>query len=238
MEKKRTASIRVRDIAKVSVKRSESGNDVIDMSIKSAEYQLGYKNSSSKSRFDLISPNWNIKHWSEELNYEGHFCFVDTNSMKSTGTELPEYSHATGIYIFQLEQVKFQLDGEWTNLTWKPDWRRSVIHFAFTTGSDDDAERRGWDLALEQLTVLRAAKAKIFVDKHQNELAELSKSLPGGWDYYYVSSDRGQTLFNLIFRRLDKARNIVSASGSSNFEKVDIERYLMGNASQLRGKRR
>jgi len=237
MVKKRTPSIRIRNIEKGSIKKSEAGNGSVEMVVKGGQYQLGYENSSSKTRFDFISPNWTIKHWSEELNYEAHFCFVDTNLMTAPVPELAAYSHATGVYIFQLERLEIRTEGTWTELIWKPDWRKSLIAFTFTSG-EDDAEERGWRFALEQLTRLGAEKAKIFVDKHQDCLMELSKSLPAGWDYYYVSSDRGETLFNIIFRRLDKAINIVSTIGPSQFEKVDIEKYLMGNAEHLRKKSR
>lgn len=238
MEKKRKASIRVRDIEGISIKKSEIGDDLIDISVKSAQYEIGYETSSNKLRFDFISPDWTIKNWLDELNYDGYFCFVDTNLLTRPATYLNGCTHATGIYIFQLETVEIQRTQDWTDLTWKPDWRRSVITFMFTKGPDDDAEERGWAIAHNELNKLGATTAKIFVDKHQNRLIEFSKSLPSGWAYYYVSSERGETLFNLIFRRLDKAINIVSRAGPGEFSKGDLERYLMGNDLHLKKSRR
>jgi hypothetical protein len=49
-----------------------------------------------------------------------------------------------------------------------------------------------------------------------------------------VSSDRGNTLFNLIFRRLDHAINILATSAPEQYVKVDIEKYLMGNVPHLK----
>ena len=232
-DKKLTASIHINDISKVEVKRMPNGKNLCIMDVKSAYYQLGYKNKNGKLKHNFRSPNFLIINWIDELKFDGHFCFVDTNRIISPFPDRPDLVHATAWYIFRLVKLNINKGETDTEITWEVDYINSNIGFHLNPDDEGCPEKRGWQLAIETMKEMGVDKAKIFVDKHQNELNELSKELPDSWQYFYVSSDRSGTWFNHIFRRLDNAINILTQPDYAEYEKVDIEKYLMGNVEHL-----
>lgn len=233
--KKRIASIHINgnDITKVEVKTLPNGENHYIMEVESAHYQLGYKIQDGKLRHDFRSPNFSITSWVDELKFDGHFCFVDTNRIISPFPDRPDLVHATGWYIFRMMELDISKDGEDILISWKPDYIKSNISLFLNPDDGECPERRGWRLAMEEMKVMGVDKAKIFVDAYQTELSTMSKELPDGWQYYYVSSDRSGTWFNHIFRRLDSAINILIQPDYAEYEKVDIEKYLMSNVEHL-----
>jgi len=227
--KKRKSSIRIDEISNIEKRVMPDGRKLVTITVKSGQYEQGYETESGKTRFDIISPNPIIRDWTEELKFDGHFCFVDTNEVE----EHQGCKHAVGIYIFQIEKLDFKEGDEGIEIFWKPDWKKSKIFLQYLKIEDGCPEKAGWEVAIQEMKSIGVSKGKIFVDKHQKDLKDLSKDLPVNWVYYYVSSDRGATFFNLIFKRLDKMIGLLVRNGPDNFEKVDIEKYLMGNVNHL-----
>jgi|CXWL01.1.fsa_nt_gi hypothetical protein len=237
-DKKLIASIHINgnDITKVEVKTLPNGKNHYIVDVKLAHYQLGYNNQNEKLKHAFRSPNFSITSWVDELKFAGHFCFVDTNRIISPFPDRPDLVHATAWYIFRLVELNINKGEMDTEITWKTDCINSNIGFCLNPDGEGCPEKRGWQLAIETMKEMGVDKAKIFVDKHQNELEELSKKLPNGWQYFYVSSDRSGTWFNLIFKRLDSAIKILAQHAPKEYEKVDIEKYLMGNVEHLHKK--
>lgn len=76
-KKKRTAAIHITPIDVTTIE-TKDGKKLIKMNSESIHYEIGYQNEKGKLKFDFRSPNL-ISSWLDELQFDGHFCFVDTN---------------------------------------------------------------------------------------------------------------------------------------------------------------
>lgn len=228
-KKKRTAAIHITPIDVTTIE-TKDGKKLIKMNSESIHYEIGYQNEKGKLKFDFRSPNL-ISSWLDELQFDGHFCFVDTN--RYPDPEPGVLAHITGWYIFRLAKLEINKNRHYTDVIWNTDYINSNIGLSVRPYEEGCSEKIGWQIAIDQMNAMGVKKAKIFVDKHQVDLHELSKELPDGWKYYYVSSDHGETWFNHIFRRLNNAITILARNNPLEYEKVDVEKYLMGNVKHL-----
>lgn len=233
--KKRVARILVdnKDIIKTETSLLKNGKRSINIEVNAACYQMGYLNENGKYKVDYQSPNFLMKNWLEDLQYDGHFCFVDTNRISPPYSHRSDLVQATGWYIFQMATLDIEKGQEETIISWNADYINSKIGLVLHPENIGCPEKKGWEFAINEMQAMGVVKVKIFVDKHQNDLSILSRELPQDWDYYYVSSDRSSVWFNHIFRRLDSAINILFQNGPNNYKKLDIENYLMCNVDHL-----
>ncbi|MEQ1721294.1 MAG: hypothetical protein ABL887_09325 [Nitrosomonas sp.] len=211
------------------------GRKIFQMHLASVNYEIGYTNDKGKFKCDFRSPRL-LNNWLDELELDWHYCFVDTNIVSdliSNHSDRPIEVPVTGWYIFQLKNFETIKNQYHTDLMWNVDYINSRIGLWCHLGNERCTEKDGWQIAIDELKNIGAKKVKIIVDAYQNEHNELSKELPEGWSFYYASSDRSATWFNHIFRRLDKAITTLVQEGSNKYEKVDVEKYLMGNVEHL-----
>lgn len=219
----------VEQITEASLGTISSGEQILKIVVTNGRTERGYLNNKDNFKKSVISPDifHSIEH---QLDYDGHICFVDTNKLNVVLEEGEQFSHITGLYIFQV--TNFAEAGEEINVS--IDHENAILMcFPFDGSGKEKPERFGWDIALQNLKKINATKAKIFVDSDQAELETLSKELPDGFDYYYVSADRGSTIFNIIFRRLDSLINQTAKAGGPIFDRHQVIDYLWGKTNHL-----
>lgn len=229
--KKRESILYVKNIEKIESISLPDGTKSHTLFTGPISYRIGYKSDTGKERYDFISPNL-IPSWVEELRYDGYFCFVDTNDITGQFLNYPEYVHATGLYIFKFEHFQIEKDDYGIVVTWNPG-RNSEIIFDFTPDDGRNKELKGYQIAFNRLNELNIEKVKIIVDAFQDKHDEINQQLPKEWQLYYTSSDRGDTWFNKIFKRLDSAIRTMSQNNPNDYDKAEIEKFLMCNSKHL-----
>lgn len=231
-DKKLVAGISIfpRDIQTQTLFNGEVIHKII---VDSGYYEIGYTNDHGKLKHAFRSPNFTISSWHDEMNFGGHFCFVDTNKVKNILE--PGLDYATGFFILQISD--YQRNG--TEITAKVDDTKSIFSLRLlpSPGIGECPEKRGWEYAIESMKNIGVEKANIIVDAHQAELYSLSKELPEGWKYLYASSDRsGGTWFDKVFSQLDKTikkLTKIHPKDSSIYSEQDIKNYLLGRVEHL-----
>lgn len=219
------------DIKSINTSILPNGNKIFDFEVKAAHYEIGYMNDKGKFKIDFRSPNFMISSWLVELEFDCHYCFVDTNTVNfsypyNSGEFVEMY--VTGWYIFQIAKMEVTKTEYFSDISWEVDYINSKIGLSARPIVEGNPEINGWQIAIEELKKIDVKKAKIIVDAHRDQLNEFNSMLPHNWKFFYASSDLSATWFNRIFNRLDKAIKILTINEPQNYEKIDVERYLMG----------
>lgn len=212
-------------------KLSNMGRDTFAFSVEEGRCIYGVENQKGKYQAFLISPNLNFDSIESELDFDGDFCFVDTNEIKNKTGKCENLTHVTGIFIFKI--LKIKRSEKYTDATIDLESRNLGFEF-FTLKEGRKAEIEGWNFAIEVLKKRKTEKAKIFVDAFQADLKEIGgHMLPRGYNFYYVSADRKHSIFNIIFSRLDKLINKVQNQQDKVGSAEEAYNYLMGQINHL-----
>lgn len=232
-QRKHTARLVLNDYSIPEVVESLDGEKIVKIRAREFQLEYGFINEKGNFKKALILPKTFTPDWLSELKFDGHFCFVDTNEVKSAFPGYERFTHATGLYIFKIMNLQSRVEGSETIINFDTDFENSIVQCFLFQNLSGCPERKGWDLAISELCNLKARKAKIYVDKYQNDLSELSKELPEGYNFYYTSSDRQHTPFHEIFRRLDSLINQLVKNGFEFYTKKDIVEFLTGHTNHL-----
>lgn len=156
--------------------------------------------------------------------YDGHFCFVDTNLLQGRGRVLG-LTHITGVFIFRVESHEsdsIRID--------VPNAKLFCREIQVPKG--EKPEQVGWQDALKALQDGGITRALMFVDAHRAELGKVQEKLPEGITLCYAGTERRPTEFNQILWRLDRLTKHIAKVrrvGDAN----DAVKFLLGTSTRL-----
>ena len=205
------------------------GKKTLHIDIKDSKLEHGHTTGSGQFKPALIAPAGEYDIY-DIFNFDGYFCFVDTNKLKNNIPKNQDATHITGFYIFRVKKITKYPDRTLIDT----DFENSIIRFIPIIAKEGiNPELTGWGLAITVLKEIGATKAKIFVDSEQGRLKELNTMLSKGFNLYYTSADRKPTIYNIIFSRLDKLINHTASNLGPTTNLYRAIDYLWGNIDHL-----